>query len=113
MTETVIVAPLLLMMLMLIVQFALWEHGGHVAKAAAIEGARAVRLEGGTQDNAKSAAEDYLAQLGSKTVGSPNVVTTSDGTTASVTVHGYAEMVVPGMHLSISATSSGPVEKIR
>ena len=49
---------------LLVVQFALWQHAVHVAGAAAQEGARAARLEGGTAAAGQAEAEQFLARLG-------------------------------------------------
>ena len=38
--ELVVATPLLLVLVLLVVQFALWQHGVHVATAAAEEGER-------------------------------------------------------------------------
>ena len=45
-TELVIAMPALLLLIMSIIQFGLWYHASHVAKAAAQEGVRAARIEG-------------------------------------------------------------------
>lgn len=100
-------------MLMLVVQLALWEHASHVVQAAAREGTRAARLEGGSSQSGQQQAEAFLAQVGTATVTTPQVLVSRDATTATVTVSGYAEEVVPGMHLRVKAISRGQLEIMR
>ena len=110
-TELVIATPLLLLLLLLIIQFALWEHAGHVADAAAREGVRAARLENGTNEAGEEKATGFLNQLGGSTLNTPRVEVVRDADVVHVTVTGYAEEVVPGMHMPIRAVSSGQIEK--
>ena len=44
--EAVLAVPVLLLLILMVVQFGLWYHASHTAKAAAQEGVRAVRTEG-------------------------------------------------------------------
>src|SRR6266511_2499219 len=75
--ELVVATPLLLLLVLLVVQFALWQHGLHVATAAAEEGERAARLEGGTAAAGAARARQFLATLG------PNVVAARDAARAA------------------------------
>lgn len=111
--ETVIAMPLLLLLVLLVVQFALWQHAVHIADAAAQEGARAARLEGGTAATGAARARDFLAQLSPTILVHPQVVARRDADTARVEIHGEALMVVPGLHLPVRAVSQGPTEVFR
>ena len=62
-TELVVATPLLLLLVLLVVQFALWGHAIHISDAAAQEGARAARLEGGTAADGAARAREFLSQL--------------------------------------------------
>src|SRR3989440_600300 len=86
--QTVLVMPLLLLLITLIVQFALWYHAAHIATAAAQDGARAARIEGGTAADGQARAQQVLEQLGVLTGSS--VTVTRDANVARVEVHGYA-----------------------
>jgi len=108
--ELVVATPLLLLLLLLVVQFALWQHGLHVATAAAEEGERAARLEGGTAAAGAAQAREFLAQLGPSAVVGPRVTAHRDQATARVEVVGTAEQVVPWLRLPIHAVAEGPVE---
>ncbi len=109
--ELVIATPALLLMVMLVVQFALWQHGQHVASAAAEEGERAARLEGGTAAAGVGRAREFLDQLGPQLVVAPHVGARRDGATARVEVHATAEQLLPWLRLPIRAIAEGPVEQ--
>ncbi len=108
--ELVVATPLLLLLVLLVVQFALWQHGLHVATAAAEEGERAARLEGGTAAAGAARTREFLATLGPNLVVAPKVTARRDQTTARVEVHATAERLVPWLHLPIHAVAEGPVE---
>jgi hypothetical protein len=108
--ELVVATPLLLL---LVVQFALWQHGAHVATAAAQEGARAARMEGGSAAAGRAEAADFLATLAPTLVRDPRVTARRDLATARVEVRGTAEAVVPWLRLPIRAAVEAPVERFR
>ena len=111
--ELVLATPVLLVCVLLVVQFGLWLHASHVATAAAQEGSRAVRLEGGTAAAGERVARDFLAAAGSQVVESPDVTAVRDPDAARVEVSGHAVGVVPGFRLPVRASSAGPVERFR
>ena len=47
--EAVLAVPVLMFLIMTVIQFGLWYHASHTAEAAAQEGVRAARVEGGTE----------------------------------------------------------------
>src|SRR6266542_3880567 len=108
--ELVVATPLLLLLVLLVVQFALWQHGLHVATAAAEEGERAARLEGGTTAAGAARSREFLATLGPNLVVAPRVTVQRSQTTARVEIHATAEQLVPWLHLPIHAVAEGPVE---
>ena len=111
--EVVLVTPVLLLLVMLVFQFALWYHGSHVATAAAQEGARAARVEGGTGNEGAARAQRFLDSLGREVVGEPQVVAARDGSrgVARVEIRGKAVPVVPGLRLPIRAVSEAEIER--
>jgi TadE-like protein len=111
--ELVVATPLLVLLVLLVVQFALWQHGAHVAAAAAQEGARAARLEGGSAAAGRAEAADFLAALAPSLVRDPQVTVRRDQATARVEVRGTAEAVVPWLRLPIRAAVEAPVERFR
>ncbi|MFP5327440.1 MAG: TadE family protein [Acidimicrobiia bacterium] len=110
-TETVIIVPTLLLLIMVVIQFGLWYHAQHVVQAAAQEGARAARAEGATADDGLERAMTFVAQVGGQSVHEPEVTSqrSSDGVTVRVT--GEAPAVVPGLRLGVSAAAVSPVEE--
>jgi Flp pilus assembly protein TadG len=111
--ELVVAMPLLMVLLLGVVQFALWQHAGHVAQAAARAGATAARLEGGTEDAGRSRAEHVLDVVAGGVLDSTAVRVVRDQDRAWVEVTGRAESVVPGLHLPVRATAEGRVERFR
>ncbi len=112
-TELVVATPLLLLLVLLVVQFALWEHAIHIADAAAQEGARAARLEGGTAADGAERAREFLAQLSPTILVHPQVTARRTADTAQVEITGQVMAVLPGMRLPVRATSQGVVEVFR
>ena len=112
-TETVILVPVLLLLIMTIVQFGLWYHAEHVVQAAAQEGVRAARTEGSTSDEGKARAEQFLAATGASVVDQPAIVVTRDGQQASVRVTGTVVSVIPGVHLDVHGEAVSPTEEFQ
>jgi hypothetical protein len=98
---------------MLVVQFALWQHAQHVASAAAQEGARAARLEGGTRAAGATTARAFVDALGSAIVLRPRVTAVRDADSARVEVDGEAITLVPWLHLPVRAVAQAPTERFR
>ena len=55
--EAVLAVPVLLLLIFMVLQFGLYYHAAHSAEAAAQEGARAARLDGGTAADGRARAE--------------------------------------------------------
>lgn len=109
--QTVLVAPVLLFALMLIVQFGLMFHARNVAENAAQEGAAAARHFRGTEADGHARALEYLEVLGPKTLAGRKVTVNRTQQEATVTISGTVISVVPGMHLQVNESASGPVER--
>jgi len=111
--ETVLVMPLVLVLITVVVQFALWYHASHVALAAAQDGVGAARVEAGTDADGAARAQIDLDQLGHNLVLSAQVTVTRDPTTATATVDvsGWAPELVPGIRLPIHQHASAPLDR--
>ena len=107
--EAVLLMPILVATLMIIVQVALYSYASRLADAAAREGTRTVRLAG-DPDAGRERAAAFLSTHGARIVLAPVVDARATAGVASVMVSGQAVSVVPGLHLSVTARSSGPVE---
>lgn len=110
-TEFTIAVPCLLLLLLLVVQFAVFAHATHLAQAVATRALAAARVEGATDAAGTTAGQSLLAQLDGGALGEPVVTVQRSGGQVQVSVTGVAESVVPGLHLSVSATARGPVER--
>jgi Flp pilus assembly protein TadG len=109
--ELVIVTPVLLLLVMLVVQFALWQHAQHIAEAAAQRGAQTARIEGGTDAQGQAAAQNAASQLGGAVLADPRISVSRNGNVVRVDVTGSAESVVPFLSLPVRAVAQGPVER--
>jgi Flp pilus assembly protein TadG len=110
--EFAIAAPLVLFLLMLIVQFALWAHATHIAQAAANAGVQATRVHGGTIAAGEAQTQAVLDQLSGSTLTGATVTVARTPTGATVTVDGAATAVLPGLVLPVHASATAPRELV-
>jgi Flp pilus assembly protein TadG len=109
--ELVITMPALLLAMMTIIQFGLWQHAQHVALAAAQEGARVARAYDGSTTAAQARTHAYLDRLGPTILSQRQVSASRTGTEATMTVTGKAVSVFPIFGLVVHEQSAGPVER--
>jgi Flp pilus assembly protein TadG len=109
--QTVIVAPALLLLIMVIIQFALVAHARNVAEAAAQDGVTAARRFDATEADGQARASAALASLGPRMLSERGVSVVKTQTDVTVTVTGTPLTLVPGFGRKIVETSSGPVER--
>jgi Flp pilus assembly protein TadG len=111
--ELVIAVPLLMLLILLIVQFAIWEHAEDIAHATAEEALAAARIQGGTAADGQQRAAQVISQVGSSVLTGPQVSVTMTAADVTVQVTGTAERVVPfpGLSFPVTATVTGPVER--
>ena len=112
-TELVIVFPVAMLLVLLLLQAALWFLGRSVAQNAAQDGARAAALLGGSPAAGEQAAKADLAQLAGPMLSSTSVSATRAAGRAQVTVTGRAESLLPGFSLTVSASAAEPTEEFR
>ncbi|WP_235926230.1 TadE/TadG family type IV pilus assembly protein [Actinokineospora pegani] len=110
--ELVIVVPLVLTLILLIVQAALWAHANHVAQAAASQGLASVRVHGGTPAAGEASARRLLDRLGAGPLRVDTVEADRAADTAAVRVLGAVVPVIPLIELSVRAEARGAVEMI-
>ena len=117
--ELVILAPVLLALIWLFIQYALYYQGRQVALAAAQIGARIARQDANTvpgwQAIAERSAESYYAGLGTKVLGGTvtAVAVPAGVSQVRVTVTGQAASIMFGLTLTIHESAGGPVECFR
>lgn len=92
--------------------FVLYFHAEQVAHLAASQGLEAARVQGGTQAAGQSAAEHYLTEFDKSTLRDGRVAVQRSAREVRVQVNGYAEQVVPFLHLPIHVSLSAPTETI-
>ena len=109
--ELVIATPLLLLVLLAIVQFALWSHATHIAQAAASQGLATARSQNGTAAAGTASAQQLLGQLAGGPLRSAAVSTDRGPAAAAVRISGTATSVVPFLTLPVHAEAAGPVER--
>jgi Flp pilus assembly protein TadG len=117
--ELAILAPLLLAMIWLTIQYALYYQGRQVALAAAQIGARVARQDAnsvpGWQAIAQQDAESYYQGLGTRVLGGNvrAVASSPEPGQVQVTVTGQAASIMFGLPLPIHETAGGPIECFR
>jgi Flp pilus assembly protein TadG len=117
--ELAILAPILLIIIFLTIQWALWFQARQVALEAAQQGARFARQYETTDPNwaaqASAAARSYYRSLTTQVLG--NRITAlpigpANGV-VGVTVTGSVPSLFFGVPLSVTASSTGPIECFR
>jgi Flp pilus assembly protein TadG len=111
--EAVLAVPVLLLMIVIVIQFGLWYHASHTLKAAAEEGVRTARVEGGSAAEGQVRAAQFMANAAPTLVEDVRVTATRDGENARVEVRGSVHALVQGLNLSVHAEAQSPVERFR
>ncbi|MDG4864415.1 TadE/TadG family type IV pilus assembly protein, partial [Streptomyces sp. T-3] len=111
-TQLVLIVPVLLLILLLIVQFAMAWHAQHIAQAAAARALAAARVQEGGAGAGQTQAQRTVAALGGRVLVAPQVQVRRTATTASVRVEATVIEVVPGLHLRVTGSAQGPVERV-
>ena len=108
--ELVIATPLLLLLIMGVIQFALWEHAAHIAQAVAQQGVSVGRLQGESAQAGQQEAQSVLDQLGPSVLTATTITATKTAHMTTVTVTGHAESILGIFTLPVTATASGASE---
>ncbi|MEV5942785.1 TadE/TadG family type IV pilus assembly protein [Streptomyces sp. NPDC051994] len=109
--ELVLVVPLLMVLLLCIVQFALAAHAQHIAQTAASRALAAARAQDGSAADGHARAVATLRLLGGRVLTQPTVNVARGATSVTAEVHGGVLMVVPGLHLRVAGHATGPSER--
>ncbi|MDA8062340.1 MAG: pilus assembly protein [Actinomycetota bacterium] len=108
--ELVIAMPLLLLLVMGVVQFALWEDAAHIATAVAQQGVSVGRLQGEPAEAGVQEARSVLDQLGPSVLVGTAITARKTTRMTTVRVTGHAESILGIFSLPVSATASGASE---
>jgi hypothetical protein len=111
--ELVIATPLLLAILMLVIQTALWAHAAHVAHAAAGAGAETARAYGSTASAGRAQAAYVLARTGPSILTGVRIDAQRGPDTTRVRVHGRAINLIPGLALPVDEVVTAVTETFR
>ena len=108
--ELAAVIGVTLILILLVLQVGLYMWGQSVATRAAHHGLDQTRVFNGSAADGEAVAWQLLDQTGVLT--GRQVAASRTESEATVTVSGEPLKVVPGLSMTITATASGPVERI-
>ena len=110
--ELAVTFPVVLLLVMTLIQAALWFYARSVALGAAQEGARDGRVQPVSTARAQSAAEDFLDQTAQDLLTGRDVTVSGSPASIAVTVTGTSLSLFPGLSgWSVTQTAVGPVER--
>ena len=108
-TELAVIMPVLILLILVPFQVALWWHADQVAVAAAREAVDAAQVATATEEDGIRAAEWFLDAAGNIT--EPQVTVTRTTETVSGEVTGRAPRLLPGFDWQVTARAAGPIER--
>lgn len=112
-SEVVVVFPVLMLIVLVIAQFAVWAQATRTAQSAATHGLAAARADGATAADGRAQASAVLDQLGRGPLRGATVDASRGAERTEVRVEGTALPVVPFLHLPVHAEAAGPTEQFR
>ncbi len=108
--EFLLVISMLIAVFLVMLQYAVRAHAERIAFAAASEGLAAAANYNGSAATGRTTAQGYLTRLGPG-LNSTRVVATRTGTTASITVSGRVDQLIPFLSVHVHVYLTGPVER--
>ena len=108
--EFLLVISMLIVVFLLMLQYAVKAHAERIATAAAQEGLAAASAHHGTAGAGQRAAQDALAAIGPG-LNASHVVATRTAVTATVTITGQVDQLVPFLEPVVHVRLEGPVER--
>ena len=108
-TELAVLMPVLIALVLVPFQVALWWHAKQVADAAAREALDAAQVETATEAAGEAAARRFLNVAGNIEAPQVSVIRSTD--TVIVVVTGRAPRLLPGFAWAVTARAVGPVER--
>ena len=108
-TELAVLMPVMIALVLVPFQVALWWHAHQIVDAAAREAVDAAQIADATEEDGMRAAEWFLDAAGNIT--NPVVTVTRTADTVSVEVTGRAPRLVPGFDWHVVAHATGPIER--
>jgi Flp pilus assembly protein TadG len=111
--EAVLLVPVLMVVLLLVIQCALWAHAAQVVQLAASEGDQVARSQGGGTGAGAAEARSVTDGPGSDLQTASVAVDVMADDVARVTVTGRALSIVPGLSLHVTSVEIGPIQEFR
>jgi len=112
--EVVLLLPVLMLVILLTVQMAMWADAAVVVQQTAALGGNAAAGFGGSMNTGEVAAEDYLSLHGGLfSPGSSVEANSLPGGFVEVRVNATTESIVPLLHLEVSAQRVEPIQEFR
>jgi Flp pilus assembly protein TadG len=108
--EFMLVLSMLVVVFLVMLQYAVRAHAQRIATAAAEEGLAAASAYDGSAEEGRRTATKYVHELGAGLHGAA-VSATRSSSTARVTVSGQVEQLVPFLTVRVSAEVEGPIER--
>jgi Flp pilus assembly protein TadG len=112
-TALVLILPTVLLMVMLVVQFALAFHARQVLTQAAQDAAFAGSAHNATADTASTVADRVIGAAGNGLVHDVTVTVTDTAASVHVTIDATVVSVVPGFALHVDGDAESPTETFR
>lgn len=108
-TELAVLMPVVIALVLVPFQVALWWHASQVANAAAREAVDAAQVVTATDDDGIRAAEWFLDAAGNITDAEVTITRTTDTVTVDVT--GQAPRLIPGFDWHVAGHATGDIER--
>ncbi|WP_150236396.1 TadE/TadG family type IV pilus assembly protein [Nocardiopsis quinghaiensis] len=108
--ELVVATPLMLLLLVLVVQVALWAHASQVTQTIAQHGQAAARTLGATEADGHARADEVADQLRGDLLHDMAITVQRTDTTVTVQVSAQVPTMIPGLDWPVRTAVSGPVE---
>ncbi|WP_160050832.1 pilus assembly protein [Nocardiopsis sp. FR4] len=110
--ELVAATPLMLLLLVLVAQVALWAHATQLCQTIAQHGQAATRALEATEADGHARADEVASQLRGELLQDLDITVERTDTTATVQVSARVPTMVPGLDWPVHTAVSGPVEHI-
>ena len=107
--EFLLIISALMIVFLVMLQYAVKAHAHRVAEAAAEEALAAAAAYDGSTNSGQAAGSHLLDDLGSD-LSNPSIVVTRSQTTATVTVTGEVQPFIPFLPVHVTVHLEGPVE---
>ena len=111
MLGAILVIPVMIVLTMLVLQFAMLWHGRHVAAAVAQTGVQGAAGYRATAADGRASAVGYLADVAPNLLQDAAVTVDRTATTVTARVSARIPSVVPFAHFDVQETVTGPVER--